>query len=98
MKRMFGYSAALLTLVFLLFLAFEVRAQQKPRVTGFFSDMRYISSQAELVGMEVWIVHAGRYYATVQIAESEPGVPEVVPVEVTGTTVRFAITQSGLVD
>ena len=71
-------------------------AQQRPsvpRVTGFFSDMRYIQETGDVIGTEVWIVYARRsYYAAVQIAEGAPERPYVVPVEVTGLSgVKFTI-------
>ena len=70
------------------------RAQQQPRVTGFFSDMRYIPDVGDVIGTEVWIVYGGhRYYATVQVAEGAPSAPVVVPVEVSGSKVRFTIKQ-----
>ena len=78
-----------------LFLAvFGSEAQQQPSVTGFFSDMRYIRDAGDVIGTEVWIVYAGHFYATVQIAEGFPSVPVVVPVEVTGSNVRFEIRRS----
>jgi hypothetical protein len=78
----------------LLLVAFSSEAQRKPRVTGLFTDMRYSEESGDLVGTEVWIVYGpGGYYATVQIAEGSPGVPQVVPVEVSGSNVRFAVRQ-----
>lgn len=69
-------------------------AQQPPRVTGFFTDMHYIQETGDVLGDEVWIVYArGKFWATVQIAEGSPEPPVVVPVEVSGSTVKFAITQ-----
>ena len=48
-------------------------AQQEPKVTGFFTDMHYLQDVGDVIGTEVWIVHArGAYWATVQIAEGEP--------------------------
>lgn len=65
-------------------------AQERPRITGFFSDMRLIPENGDLLGTEIWIVYArNRHWATVQLAEGEPGKPLVVPVEVTGTKIRF---------
>src|SRR6266849_10924659 len=79
----------------LFFLAtYGSRAQQQPRVIGFFSDMRYIADAGDVLGTEVWIVYGGqRYYATVQVAEGAPSAPVVVPVEVSGWKVRFTIKQ-----
>ncbi len=67
-------------------------AQQPPRVTGFFTDMHYIPETGDLLGDEVWIVYArGKFWATVQIAEGSPEPPVVVPVEVSGSTVKFSL-------
>ena len=64
-------------------------------MTGFFTDMAFIAQEAEWTGTEVWIVYTGgtRYYATVQMASSWPGIPVVVPVEVSGSRVKFTVTQ-----
>ena len=69
--------------------------KHQPQVTGFFSDMRYMKESGDLVGTEVWIMKAGggRYYAAVQDAEGGPSVPVVVPVEVSGSKIRFTITK-----
>lgn len=67
-------------------------AQQPPRVTGFFTDMHYIQETGDVLGDEVWIVYArGKYWAAVQIAEGSPEPPVVVPVEVSGSTVKFSL-------
>ena len=67
-------------------------AQQRPHVTGFFSDMHYISDAGDVLGTEVWIVYArGGFWATVQMAEGAPDPPIVVPVEVSGTRVKFTV-------
>jgi hypothetical protein len=77
----------------LLLLAFSgSNAQQRPKVTGFFTDMHYIEGAGDLLGTEVWIVYArGGFWATVQMAEGEPDPPAVVPVEVSGSRVKFTI-------
>jgi hypothetical protein len=78
--------------VLLLLMAFSSEGQRRPRITGLFTDMRYSAETGDLVGTEVWIVYgAGGYYATVQIAEGEPRAPQVVPVEVSGSNVRFTV-------
>jgi hypothetical protein len=66
-------------------------AQRPPKVTGFFTDMRYVAEAGDVLGTEVWIVYArGKFWATVQNAEGEPDPPQVVPVEVSGAQVKFA--------
>ena len=78
----------------LLLAVFGSRAQQQPRVTGFFSDMHYIREAGDVIGTEVWIAYArGSYYAAVQSAEGEPDPPVVVPVEVSGARVKFTVRQ-----
>jgi hypothetical protein len=70
-------------------------AQQQPKVTGFFTDMHYIEGAGDVLGTEVWIVYGGGqgqdYYAAVQIAEGWPTPPVVVPVKVSGSSIRFTI-------
>jgi hypothetical protein len=54
--------------------------------------MHYIQEAGDVLGTEVWIVSGGgRYYATVQIAEGEPSPPVVVPVDVSGSRVKFTV-------
>jgi len=66
-------------------------AQQRPHVTGFFTDMHYIPEAGDVIGTEVWIVYArGQYYAAVQDAEGEPDPPVIVPVAVSGLHVTFS--------
>jgi len=67
------------------------QAQQQRRVTGFFTDMHYVPEAGDVIGTEVWIVYArGQYYATVQDAQGEPDPPVIVPVEVSGSKVKFS--------
>jgi hypothetical protein len=83
--------------VSILAIASASSAQEESRVTGFFSDMRHVSQARDISGTEVWIVYGGgHYWATVQLAEGAPGVPTVVPVEVSGSQVRFSLTQHAL--
>jgi hypothetical protein len=82
------------TCILILLAAYGLTARQRPRVTGFFSDMHYIPGAGDVLGTEVWIVYArDRYYATVQLAEGEPDAPVVVPVEVSGSKVKFTVTE-----
>ena len=66
-----------------------------PRVTGFFTNMRYDRDTGDVLGTEIWIVYArDRYWATIQEAAGEPDPPVVVPLEVSGlSTVKFTTTQ-----
>jgi hypothetical protein len=73
-------------------------AQQRPHVTGFFTDMHYIEGAGDVLGTEVWIVYArGGYWATVQMAEGSPDPPVVVPAQVSGSTVKFTV-RDALID
>ena len=68
-------------------------AQQRPHMTGFFTDMRYIPGTGDVLGTEIWITYArGRFWAAVQMAEGAPDPPVVVPVEVSGSTIKFSVT------
>ncbi len=70
-------------------------AQQRPHVTGFFSDMHYVPEAGDLVGMEVWVISVGGdYFATVEIAEGVPTIPVVVPAEVSRSRLKFTIRES----
>jgi hypothetical protein len=66
--------------------------QQGPRVTGFFTDMHHIRETGDVIGTEVWIVYSrGAYWATVEIAEGGSDPPVVVPVNVSGSKVKFTV-------
>jgi hypothetical protein len=78
--------------ILLLLLIASSSGQQQPKITGFFTDMHYIQEAGDVLGTEVWIVYArGKFYATVQDAEGEPDPPFVVPVEVSGSRIKFTI-------
>ena len=67
-------------------------AQPRVRVTGIYSDMRYIQQAGDVLGTEVFIVaDDGGYSAVVQIAQGIPAVPVVVPATVKGITVSFSL-------
>jgi hypothetical protein len=75
----------------LLFVASPSPGQQV-RVTGIFSDMRWIKEAGDVIGAEVFIVATGSdYRAVVQIAQGVPDVPVVVPLTVRGTEVSFTL-------
>lgn len=79
--------------MFLFALAVAQAPAQQVRVTGMFSDMRYIPQAGDVLGTEVFIVVSpGGYSAVVQIAEGEPGLPVVVPITVNGLDVSFTVT------
>lgn len=54
--------------------------------------MMFVADSGDVVGMEVWIVYGKRgHWATVQLADGFPGVPVVVPVDVSGPKISFEI-------
>ena len=68
------------------------KKQRAVRVAGLYSDLAYNEEGGDLLGMEVLLVAGpGGYYATVQCAGGAPGRPSVVPVQVAGTRVSFAL-------
>ena len=68
--------------------------QNRPRVTGFFSDMHFVQEAGDVIGIEVWIAFArGSYWATVQLAEGEPEVPIVVKALVNGDHIEFHLNE-----
>jgi hypothetical protein len=66
------------------------------RLTGIYSDLRYIDEAGDLLGYEVMIVasHDG-LVAVVQVSEGYPARPEVVPLKVKGAEIEFVL-QDGL--
>src|SRR2546427_11975867 len=73
-----------------------VAADEAPRVTGLFSDMRRIADAGDVVGMEVFIVYStdgirGRHWAFVAVAEGVPAQPFLVEVSVVGEQLHFVL-------
>ena len=63
-----------------------------PRVTGVFSDMAYHEESGDIVGMELFVVNSVKgYHAVVQWSDGTPGVPAVVPVELSGARIAFEL-------
>jgi hypothetical protein len=86
----FWLSAAILCMLSLSSSSAQQPAQQ-PKITGFFTDMHYIAEVGDVLGSEIWIVYArGKFWAVVQSAEGAPDPPQVVPVEASGTRVKFS--------
>jgi hypothetical protein len=78
------------TCCLLLVIALGSRAQQRPQVGGFYSDITYTSG--DTVGTAIWIVRSEQdFWATVQIAEGHITAPEVVLAHVSGTKVRLTV-------
>ena len=84
-------------IILLFLMALTTGAQPTPKITGFFTDMHYIAEAGDMFGTEVWIVYVrDRYWACVQMADGAPDPPVVVPVEVTGSRVRFTVVEHPL--
>jgi hypothetical protein len=70
-----------------------VAAAKGARITGIYSDLRYIEEAGDLLGTEIRISRShGRYNASVQVAEGAPGEVITVPVKVDGDKVSFTLT------
>ena len=85
-----------IALISLLVASVAIAAEPVPRITGVYSNMHFAGE--DVIGAEVFIVLTrGGYHASVQCSEGEPGIPEVVPVTVTGSSISFRSTtkQSG---
>ena len=61
-------------------------------ITGMYTDMRYIRDAGDVLGMEVFVVGAGRgWYAVVQCAGGEPATPVVVPLKANRAQITFTL-------
>ena len=64
---------------------------EPPRVTGIYTNMHFATE--DVIGVEIFIVFSrNQYQAVVQCSEGEPGIPEVVPVTVSGSSISFKVT------
>lgn len=69
-------------------------------VTGIYSDMGHVRETGDVIGTEIFILYAadgpeGRYWAVVQFAEGVPEPPQLVPVEVRGSSVELTASFAG---
>lgn len=72
-------------------LASAASAADPVRVTGMYSNMHFATE--DVIGVEVFIVYSrNEYQAVVQCSEGAMGVPQVVPLSVSGSSVSFTIT------
>ena len=72
---------------------------EKVRVTGCFSDMRYVEEVGDVVGMGVFILHStdgvsGDYWVVFQIAEGSPAPPVLVKATGSGEELSFTLPAS----
>jgi hypothetical protein len=73
---------------------------EKARVTGCFTDMRYVQETGDVVGMEVSILYSngagpeGEFWVLFQIAEGAPSPPVLVKAKVVGKAVEFTLPAS----
>src|SRR5688572_1236862 len=77
----------------------HARAEQRVRVTGFFSSLEFHREAGDLNGEEIIISYAttgteGQHFAYVQLAEGVPQPPQLVLVTVTGARIRFRLAGS----
>jgi len=71
--------------------AAAVMADEPMKVPGIYSNMHFATE--DVIGLEVFIVFGrNQYQAVVQCSEGSPGIPEVVPVTVSGSSISFKIT------
>jgi len=62
------------------------------RITGIYSNMAYSAQEGDVLGTEVFVVNTNQgYYVVFQSGEGEPTVPVVVPAEVSGSSIHFAL-------
>ncbi|NGY04897.1 hypothetical protein [Solimonas terrae] len=72
-------------------LAFTAIAADPVKVTGMYSNMHFATE--DVIGVEVFIVYSrNEYQAVVQCSEGAVGVPQVVPLSVSGSSVSFTVT------
>ena len=93
MARSRAFAAVAATIALLLCACVAIgNAENAPRPTGTFTDMRYHRESGDVLGTEVSIVYSRQgYYAVYQSSEGEPGVPVVVPAKVEGTSLQFDV-------
>lgn len=85
-----------IAVAFLAMLACVASATEPVKVTGIYSNMHFATE--DVIGVEVFIVYSrNEYQAIVQCSEGAPGIPQVIPVVVSGASVSFVVTseQSG---
>ena len=88
-KNMCVLSAAA-ALLMLLSSTYATRGQEKTRVTGTYTNMRYIPEAGDVVGEELLIVRISTgYQGAFQDAEGVPGPLVVVNITITGSRISF---------
>jgi hypothetical protein len=73
----------------------EADEKSQTRITGTYTDMRYVSEAGDVIGTEIKIVFTGsRFQGALQIAEGVPGELILVDVEQKANSVSFSIPES----
>ncbi len=82
--------ARIVTILILLLVSSLAWGAIKTKVTGLFSDMRYISEAGDVLGTEIFIVYSNSgYYAVMQCAEGAPSKPVVVSASIKDNEVKL---------
>jgi hypothetical protein len=73
----------------------SANAQNSPKITGTYSDMRFVPGAGDVIGHELKIVVTrGGYQGALQMAEGAPGRLVVVDIKVGGTKIRFEVPET----
>jgi len=93
MKARFWRTTLVLVLTMVMMAGQLHAVEKKIRVTGIYSNLYYNQEGGDLLGTEIFIVSAqeGGYFAFFQSWAGGTAVPVVVPVQVDGNKVTFAI-------
>jgi hypothetical protein len=61
-----------------------------PKVTGMFSSLRF--GTEDVSGVEMYVMYShSNYYAALQCAEGAPGIPEIVKLSVSASSISFVV-------
>jgi len=67
-------------------------AKQASKVTGVFSDLRYVAQGGDVVGTEIILVYGGGlHFVLVQCAEGRMGQPQLLPALVEYPRLKFTV-------
>jgi hypothetical protein len=69
-----------------------VATDAKSRITGVFSDLRYVPDAGDVVGTEIFLIYGGGpYYVLIQCAEGRVGGPVLLPAIVDGANLSVTV-------